>query len=165
MTGRRGAARFFLVLCVTALLMACAGMGKYRESPRVSLVSIEPLDMTLLEQRYVLKLRIMNPNTVDIPVSGLDYSIEINRREFAYGVSRQAVTIPAHGEAVLEVEVVSTLLGMLRQLQTLQQEKPEVLDYRLSGKITLADSSLRLPFDYSGELDWLPATNENPAGR
>ena len=165
MTGRRGAARFFLVLCVTALLTACAGMGEYRESPRVSLVSIEPLDMTLLEQRYVLELRIMNPNTVDIPVSGLDYSIEINRREFAYGVSRQAVTIPAHGEAVLEVEVVSTLLGILRQLQAVQQEKPEVLDYRLSGKITLADSPLRLPFDYSGELDWLPAANENPAGR
>ena len=165
MTGRRGVVRYFQVACIVALLTACAGMGKYRESPRVSLVSIEPLDMTLLEQRYALELRILNPNTVDIPVSGLDYSIEINRREFAYGVSRQAVTIPAHGEAVLEVEVVSTLLGMLRQLQTLQQEKSQVLDYRLSGKISLADSPLRLPFDYSGELNWLPAVNENPAGR
>jgi len=154
-----------LLLCVLSLLTACAGMGRYREAPRVSLVSIEPLDMTLLEQRYALRLRIMNPNSVEIPVSGLDYAIEINQREFAYGVSRQAVTIPAFGEAVLDVEVVSSLLGMLRQLQSLQQEQREVLQYRLSGKLALAGSPVRLPFDHHGELGWQPAGGAAPAGQ
>jgi LEA14-like dessication related protein len=159
---KSGFVRVLMALYAAALLAGCAGLGTYRESPRVSLVSIEPLDMTLLEQRYALELRIMNPNAADIPLSGLSYTIEINQREFAYGVSRQAVTIPAFGEAVLEVEVVSSLLGVLRQLQSLQQDKHEVLDYRLSGKLSLANSSLRLPFDYSGELGWLPATGGNP---
>ncbi len=159
---KRGYARLLMALCTAALLAGCAGLGAYRESPRVSLVSIEPLDMTLLEQRYALDLRIMNPNATDIPVSGLAYSIEINQREFAYGVSRQTVTIPAYGEAVLEVEVVSNLLGVLRQLQSLQEDKPAVLDYRLSGKLSLAESSQQLPFDFSGELNWLPAEDRAP---
>ena len=157
-----GYVRLLMALYAAALLAGCAGLGAYQESPRVSLVSIEPLDMTLLEQRYALGLRIMNPNAAEIPINGLSYTIEINQREFAYGVSRQTVTIPAYGEAVLEVEVVSNLLDVLRQLQSLQEDKPAALGYRLSGKLSLANSSFRLPFDYSGELNWLPAADRNP---
>jgi LEA14-like dessication related protein len=157
-----GYVRLLVALGAAALLAGCAGLGAYREPPRVSLVSIEPLDMTLLEQRYALDLRIMNPNAAEIPINGLSYTIEINQREFAYGVSRQTVTIPAYGEAVLEVEVVSNLLDVLRQLQSLQEDKPAALDYRLFGKLSLANSSFRLPFDYSGELNWLPAADRTP---
>ncbi len=145
------------VLMVVLLLAGCASLGGYRDPPRVSLVSIEPLDMTLLEQRYALQLRILNPNDVALPVSGLNYSIEINRREFAYGVSRQSVTIPAHGEALLDVEVISNLLSLMRQVQELGAGGKQVIEYRLSGKLSLDHSPVRLPFDYSGELSWLPA--------
>lgn len=154
-----------VITCTAALLTACAGLGPYREAPRVSLLSIQPLEMTLLEQRYALEIRIMNPNTAEIPLAGLDYTIEINGREFAYGVSRQEVTIPAFGEAVLQVEVVSSLLDVLSQLHSLQQDKPELLEYRLSGKLSLASSSLRLPFDYSGQLNWLSSAHRTPAAR
>lgn len=145
------------VLMVVLLLAGCASLGGYRDPPRVSLVSIEPLDMTLLEQRYALQLRILNPNDVALPVSGLNYSIEINRREFAYGVSRQSVTIPAHGEALLDVEVISNLLSLMRQVQELGAGGKQVIEYRLSGKLSLDHSPVRMPFDYSGELSWLPA--------
>jgi len=144
-----------VVVCV--LVSACASLGGYREKPRVSLVSIQPLDMTLLEQRYQLVLRILNPNDVDLPLSGLSYGVEINGREFAYGVSRQAVTIPALGEAVVEVEVISSLLDMLRQLQALDDGAAHRLDYRISGRLSLANRRGKLPFDYSGSLDWQPA--------
>jgi LEA14-like dessication related protein len=141
------------VLCV--LLTACAGTGGYREPPRVSLAGIQPLDMTLLEQRYQLALRILNPNDVEMPLRGLSYSVEINGREFAYGVSRQAVTIPALGEAIVEVEVVSSLLDMLRQLRALDDDERQRLDYRISGGLRLANRKARLPFDYRGSLDWM----------
>jgi len=152
-----------LVLLVTIFLGACATLSPYKESPRVSLVSIQPQEMKFLEQRFALQLRILNPNNVAIPVEGLSYSIEINGREFAYGVSRQAVEIPAFGEALLDVEVVSNLLNVMQQLQALSGETRESLDYRLKGKISLANSPLSLPFDYSGELSYLPAAKTAPA--
>ena len=152
-----------LVLLATVFLGACATLSPYKESPRVSLVSIQPQEMKLLEQRFALQLRILNPNDVAIPVEGLSYSIEINEREFAYGVSRQAVAIPAFGEALLDVEIVSNLLNVMQQLQALSGESRNSLDYRLKGKISLADSPVSLPFDYSGKLEYLPAARQAPA--
>ena len=117
----------------------------------------------MLEQRFALQLRIMNPNDVAIPVEGLSYAIEINDREFAYGVSRQSVEIPAFGEALLDVEVASNLLNVMQQLQALYGETRNSMAYRLAGKIRLANSPASLPFDYSGELTYLPAAQSAPA--
>jgi LEA14-like dessication related protein len=151
-----------LVLLASVFLGACATMSPYKESPRVSLVSIQPQEMKLLEQRFALQLRILNPNDVVIPVEGLSYSIAINGREFAYGVSQQAVEIPAFGEALLDVAVVSNLLNVMQQLQAMSGETRNSLDYRLTGKLGLANSPVSLPFDYSGELTYLPATTAAP---
>jgi LEA14-like dessication related protein len=128
----------------------------------VSLVSIQPKDMTLLEQRYGLQLRILNPNETAIPLEGLSYSLEINGREFAYGVSRQAVSIPAFGEALLDVDVVSNLLNVLQQVQEMSNEQQDSLKYRLSGKLSLSNSLVKLPFDYHGELKYSPAEPATP---
>lgn len=146
------------VSVLLALLLAgCAGLGPYREAPRVSLVSIQPRELGVLEQRYGLKLRIMNPNDTALPVAGMQYSLQINDREFAYGVSRQPVSIPAYGEAVLDVDVVSNLLSVLRRLQEENTGKPGSLTYRLSGSLSLENRIGTLPFDYHGELDYLPS--------
>lgn len=151
----------FLFLLLATMLVACASLSTYKEAPRVSLVSIEPREIELLEQRFGIRLRIMNPNDVPIPVEGLSYALEINGREFAYGVSRQAVSIPAYGETTLDVEVVSSFLKVMRQLQHMQGADGK-LTYRLSGKIGLADSSGSLPFDYRGELTYLSSEKSAP---
>jgi LEA14-like dessication related protein len=150
------AGRRLVLAALVVQLVACAGLGRYPESPRVSLVSIQPRSMTMLEQRYGLQLRILNPNETAIPVEGLSYSLEINGREFAYGVSRQAVSIPPFGEALLDVDVVSSLLDVLQQVQGLGEQPPETLSYRLSGKLSLSNSLAQLPFDYRGELKYSP---------
>jgi len=151
----------FLLLSLT--VAACATTAIYQDPPRVTLTSIQPKDMTLLEQRYSLQLRVMNPNDVAIPVEGLSYALEINGREFAYGVSNVTVSIPPFGEALLDVEVVSNLLNIMQQVQEMQGEQHDSLSYRLSGKINLDNSPARLPFEYEGELKYLPATTETPA--
>jgi LEA14-like dessication related protein len=141
------------ILLYAVLLGGCAGLQPYAETPRVSLVSIQPQDMQMLEQRFTLQLRIMNPNEVELPVAGLSYALEINQREFAYGVSQQAVSIPPYGEALLQVEVVSNLLNVMRQLQQMGDSPGSGgLEYRLHGKLGLAGLRRGLPFDYAGKL-------------
>jgi LEA14-like dessication related protein len=118
--------------------------------------------MGVLEQRYGLQLRILNPNDTALPVAGMQYSLQINDREFAYGVSRQPVSIPAYGEAVLDVDVVSNLLSVLQQLQEANTGKQDSLKYRLSGSLSLENRFGKLPFDYHGELNYLPADPAAP---
>ena len=151
------------LLLLALLVSACATTATFQDPPRVTLTSIQPKEMTLLEQRYSLQLRIMNPNEVAIPVEGLSYALEINGREFAYGVSNAAVSIPPFGEALLDVEVVSNLLNIMQQMREMQGEQHDSLRYRLSGKISLDNSPARLPFEYEGELKYLPAATETPA--
>jgi len=152
------------VLLCAMLLPGCAGLQPYAESPRVSLVSIKPLDMQMLEQRFVLELRILNPNSVSIPVAGLSYTLEINQREFAYGVSQQAVEIPPYGEALLQVEVVSNLLNVMRQLQQLGDASGDGLEYRLHGRLGLTGHRQGLPFDYAGKLAYRDSGSPAAAG-
>ena len=154
--------RCVLLVFGVLLLTGCTTMSAYPERPRVSLVSIQPKDMTLLEQRYALQLRILNPNETAIPVEGLSYTLEINGREFAYGVSRQAVSIPPFGEALLDVDVVSNLLNVMQQVQEMSGSQQASLQYRLSGKISLSNSLLKLPFDYHGALKYKPAHTAAP---
>jgi LEA14-like dessication related protein len=89
----------------------------------------------------------------------MQYSLQINEREFAYGVSRQPVIIPSYGEAVLDVDVVSNLLSVLQQLQEANTGKQESLRYRLWGSLSLENRLGKLPFDYHGELNYLPASD------
>jgi LEA14-like dessication related protein len=149
--------RHVLPVLLALLAWGCAGLRTYSEPPHVSLVSIQPKEMGVLEQRYALQLRIMNPNDTALPVAGMQYTLEINGHEFAYGVSRQPVSIPAYGEAVLDVDVVSNLLGVMQQVQEAGTGKHESLKYRLSGSIGLENRLGKLPFDYSGELKYLPS--------
>ena len=162
MTAQNTTTGVIIWLLLTGLLSACASINPYTETPRVSLVSIEPKDMTLLEQRFAIRLRVMNPNDAALPVTGLSYALEINEREFAYGVSRQAVDIPAFGEALLDVDVVSNLLNVMQQLQKMGNESHDKLAYRLTGKISLANRPTGIPFEHGGELEHMP-TSKPPA--
>ena len=81
----------------------------------VTLSDIQPGEMGLLEQEYLIKIRVQNPNNVEIPVSGLSYRIELNGKYFAKGVSKQDVTIPAFGEVVLDATAIGSLSGIMLQ--------------------------------------------------
>ncbi len=58
----------------------------------------------------------MNPNDVEIPLTGLNFEVEVNGQPFARGVSNKPVTVPRLGEEILEVTAVSTLANVLRQI-------------------------------------------------
>ncbi len=154
--------RSIILACAGLLLTACASMGPYPESPRVSLARLNPGEMTLLEQRFNLQLRIQNPNDREIPIKGMSYSLELNDREFAYGVSNRKVTVPAFGEALVDVDVVSNTLNIIRQASKLGNVQGDSLRYRLSGKLSLSNHPVSLPFEYAGEIKLTPSGDSKP---
>lgn len=153
--GRRSLRRlgFTGLALVLALAAAgCAGLYRYADPPRVALAGIRLLDLTLFEQRYLLALRIQNPNRFELPIEGMSYTLDVNGSEFAHGVNNRKTTIPAFGEQLLEVSVVTDLLGTVKQLQRWEGQRPQKLDYRLKGRIQIASTPVSLPFEYSGKI-------------
>jgi len=141
------------ILLLIALLAGCASMLPQEERVRVTLVDIQPLEATLLEQRFLVKLRLQNRAREPLAVDGMSFDLDLNGKAFASGVSNRAVTAPGFGEALLEVKVSSTLFGVIRQIQSLQNQEPKPFEYRISGRLSSPDSLFGLPFDERGEID------------
>jgi LEA14-like dessication related protein len=140
-----------MVISSVLLLTGCAGLYKQIETPRISVVNLYLVEATVFVQNYRIQLRIQNPNTFEIPVEGLQYTLELNDQHFASGLSNHSLVIPALDSAVIEVETISTLLSFFRQFSNLQQGKLGAITYRLQGKIHL--TGLRSQsFDYKGEM-------------
>jgi LEA14-like dessication related protein len=143
-----------LVLGALTTLPGCTLLRmQSAEPPRVSITSMTLTDLSLFEQRFAVGLRLQNPNEFPLPITGFDYALALNDEPFATGVSDQSVTVPALGEAEVVVHVTSNLLDTLDQFRRWQQNPPEVLDYALTGRLSLADVPVRLPFEYTGEVD------------
>ncbi|MCG8428587.1 MAG: LEA type 2 family protein [Chromatiales bacterium] len=144
--------RTLIALLLIIWLSGCATLPQPTEPPRVTLSSLRIIDAQLFEQRYALTLRVQNPNSVDLNITGLSFTVELNGNGFAEGVSKQAANIPAFGEATIEVEVTSSLLQIFEQFKALNERQERPLEYRIHGKIGTAHSLLSLPFERKGEI-------------
>lgn len=134
-----------------ALLAGCASLVGIGQPPGVTLAGIDLREIGLFEQRFGLKLRIQNPNAVDLPISGLSFEVELNGHPFANGLSNQSVTVPKMGEATLDVDAVSNLASLLKQLQELQKGGRDRVDYRIIGRLS-AGALGSIPFERKGDV-------------
>ncbi len=144
--------RYPFYVAALLLLSACATLSGQVDPPQMSVAGLQIVDATVFEQRYRIQLRIQNPNDFALPIVGMSYDLELNGQPFLRGVSNHAVTIPAYGQGVVEVDAVSTLFSFVRQIEELQRGQLESLTYSLQGKISLQNRLLKLPFDFAGEL-------------
>lgn len=151
-----------LALALALFLAACASV--IPQPPKVALAGLDIESIGLFEQRFILQLRVTNPNNVDIPVEGINFDVDVNGRHFANGISNLAVTIPRQGETVLEVRATSNLAAFLRQWQESEKSGEPGLDYRVKGNLRVSGYGA-LPFDHRGEAllpRFLPAPEEKP---
>lgn len=153
---RRGIAAGMLMA-----LSACAGMPGSMEPLSVTLADVQPGQMGLLEQEYMMKLRVQNPNGMDVPLQGVAFSVELNGKTFAKGVSRQDEVVPAFGDVLLEVKAISSLGDVLNQVSGLRAGAPERITYRVQGKLAQTRGT-SVPFDSTGSIDLSALAGEAP---
>ncbi|MGH8595826.1 MAG: LEA type 2 family protein [Gammaproteobacteria bacterium] len=143
--------RIRTMFSVFALFLAgaCAGIPPQSRLD-VSIAELSTTQIGLLEQTYSLELRVQNPNPIDIFIDGMSFSIEINAKPFARGVSNQSIAIPRLGEAMVTVQAVSDLSGVIEQMRGLEGAAASGLRYRLTGRFYAGEKPF--PFDYSGSI-------------
>lgn len=147
--------RFFgarmLLVAIILSIGACTWVFGEFAAPKVSLVAIEPVNFGLFEQRFNLRLRFRNTNDVELPIRGMSYTLQLNGSEFAEGVTDQAITIPEYGEAVITVPIVVNLTTLLKHAAGLKEQQ---INYELAGQLGLGHRTLKVPFNYSGAVDF-----------
>ena len=154
---------FPILIAAIGLVAGCASMGPKLEPPQWRLVDMQFIDARLLEQRHALTFRIINPNDIDIPITGMYYEVEIEGEKFASGVSDNPVTLPSYGESEVTVTVSTNLLKSIPRLAEMMNTPPEQIHYRISGHVRVDLPAVkRIPVKADGVIALTPANTEEP---
>ena len=141
-------------LVATAALLALSGCASALklEAPHLSVISMKVQSADIFSQRMLVRMRVVNPNTRELPVKGITYRIEVNDAELAQGLTDTQFIVPALGEAEFDVQVTANLASALSQLLG-RKGSSDTLEYRLVGSVALSSGFLRrIPFDERGSV-------------
>ncbi|MEO5330740.1 MAG: LEA type 2 family protein [Magnetococcus sp. YQC-5] len=126
------------------------------EKPRLSLVDVQLLKKgksSFWQPRLRVRLKVENPNNIEIPIGGLQFRIELQGMTLANGAVTDFFTIPPLGDTEVDVEVSTELLKALQQLSVVLRKGEAKVTYRITGHIDVEIPLVgTVPFDKSGEL-------------
>lgn len=131
----RSITRLSVATLGVALLSSCALLDPAYEKPAVHLVRIEPLSSSGFEQRFRVDLKIINPNSTRLRVSGMSYTLRLNHEKVVKGVAGQISEIYPYSETTVQVEASTNILAGLRLISSLLDKPGRELHYELETKL------------------------------
>jgi LEA14-like dessication related protein len=151
--------RLTLVAVWAVLLAACTSMGPKLEAPKLELVGVQMLSTDMFAQRFKVRVKVINPNDLELPVRGLEYTIIMMGDSFAEGMSDEPFVLPALGEAEFDMLVTTNFVSSFgRLLSRVQGGKLENIDYEIAGKVMVDKGMVRkIPFNHRGTVDFTRA--------
>jgi LEA14-like dessication related protein len=121
-----------------AVLFCAAGCTPKFERPNLTVTSIEMQSGNLLQQNFLVKFQVQNPNNRTLPVSGLRAELDVAGQRIASGVSNRAFVVPAMGQSEFDMTITANMALALLQLAN---QHADSIDYEVTGS-----ASLDLPF-------------------
>jgi LEA14-like dessication related protein len=151
--------RMLLVTACTVLLAACSTLGSNLQAPKLELMGVQMLSTDMFAQRFKVRVKVINPNELELPVRGLEYTILMMGDSFAEGMSTESFVLPALGEAEFDMLVTTNFVSSFgRLLSRVQGGKLENIDYEITGKIMVEKGMVRkVPFNHRGTVDFARA--------
>ena len=137
------------------LTSGCATWRSSFDTPRIDLAGLEPVANTSGSPEFVIKLRVVNPNNVDLNINGLYYEISVEGHEIVTGASNAANRIPAYGEGIITLRAAPSLFGAIGLIRKLLSQVADntTFDYQLYTKISLRGQLTPLRIRHRGTLD------------
>lgn len=153
---RNALLRVVATLLVLGALAGCSTMNQKLDPPELSLVGIQMLSTDMFAQKFRVRVLVKNPNDLEIPVKGIEYTIILMGDSFAEGESTDKFVLPAKGEAEFDMLVTTNFVSSFgRLLSRVGGGKLENIDYEISGKVFVDKGVLRrIPFSHRGTVDF-----------
>jgi len=140
---------------ILILSTSCSSIPTHKPiTPQVSIANVQPLNLSLSGQKLLFTLRVKNPNAYDLPMNSLSFIASLAGKDIATGSSTSRVTIPAKGEALVDISVVAGLKNIAKQLKSITNASNGNdfnLDYAVKGVLRLSNWPAAIPFTHSGD--------------
>jgi LEA14-like dessication related protein len=159
-------ARIACLLLVLAAMAGCSTLNRDLVAPELSLVGIQMLSTDMFAQRFKVRVLVKNPNDLEIPVKGIEYTIILMGDSFAEGESMDQFVLPAKGEAEFDMLVTTNFVSSFgRLLSRVGGGKLQDLNYEIAGKLRLDKGVMRtIPFNHQGTVDISRALGQQKSG-
>lgn len=149
----RGLAGILLLLTALCLISGCTSSRLYNAvAPSVAVSDVAIDHVSFVEQALTVALKISNPNAFALPISGIDYTVEINGEQVADGATAKSFTLPANGTKIVRVNLVGDFINALSMFKRWRKSGSKRLNYRVSGTVELAGVPIGLPFTYADSV-------------
>jgi hypothetical protein len=120
---------------LASLLGACAALPS-RDPLVIDVANIEPLPGAGMELNLAVSIRIQNPNDLPLDYSGAAFTLDVNGRRLASGVSDLVGTVPRYGERIITIPVTISAFNAARQIVGfMTANEPDIVSYSLRGKL------------------------------
>jgi LEA14-like dessication related protein len=140
-------------MAFTLWVAACSLLAPKFERPAVTVVSVEMVHGNLLQQNFLVKLNIQNPNDRALPVTSVHAELNVAGERVASGGSGGAFVVPAHGAIDFDVTITANMALALLKLSQAADKHSDSIDYEITGAASIDLPFLRnLPFDQSGSF-------------
>jgi LEA14-like dessication related protein len=142
--------RKILTLGLFLFLSSC--LGWFFEKPTFVLKEVAITRFSLTEIHFLFGIEVQNPNSFDLKLKGLEYSVYLNEKEVGKGRLEKEVQIPKSSSTMVQIPLATDFRGLGNPLQFVLSGKD--LQYKFEGvaiiKASLGTSTI--PFSKSGEI-------------
>jgi LEA14-like dessication related protein len=89
------------------LLLCAAGCAPKFERPNLAVTGVEMRGGNLLQQNFLVKFQVQNPNQRALPVNGLHAELSVGGERIASGVSNQSFVVPPLGQKEFDMTITA----------------------------------------------------------
>ncbi|MCB1699625.1 MAG: LEA type 2 family protein [Halioglobus sp.] len=132
---QRSTGYLLLLLAWGLLASGCASMMPPVDPPNVTLESFSSLPAEGGGPRFLVKLRVQNPNEQPLDIAGISYTIDLVGKQVVTGVAKDIPVIEGYSEGVVSLEASLKMLQVLRLLASLGETDTDELTYKFVAKI------------------------------
>ena len=145
---------FMGILMMTGQLSGCALAYRDLQPPTAELITIQPLGLQNdLSLTVLTRLRISNPNPVELPIQGGQLETSLNGRAIAASTLTEKFSIPPNGNKDVDVRSNVDLAAALAIGLTVINNQQADIDWQLNGYVDVGLSYLgRVPIRESGAI-------------
>ncbi len=143
--------KWLLLPLFTAWTAACSLVAPRFERPILTVAGIELVGGNLLQQNFLVKFNVQNPNDRALPVTGLHAELNVLGERVASGIVDRAFVVPAQGSSQFDMTISANLALVLFKLKQSADQRSDDIDYDLTGAAGIDLPFLReVPFHQHG---------------
>ena len=142
--------KIILILGFFLLLTSC--LGWFLDKPTFTLKEVAITRFSRTEVNFLFGIEVQNPNSIDLKLKGLEYTVYINGKELGKGRMEKEVLIAKSASTLVPIPLATDFRSLGDPIQFILSGRD--LQYKIEGaaiiKATLGTSTI--PFSKSGEI-------------